>query len=147
MNLALFCKGKSKFDKYKFRTDRVLKDVLWHVLAIKRCTNETSARRRRGVRTKARKTSKKGMKQPTTPMEDVGMISDIGTLQNQVLNSIEGYGHIADNITEKDAKILFNEKVTTDLKKHQLNIEGKIIILEYARLCWTPQYYFRFCLK
>lgn len=80
-------------------------------------------------------------------MEDVGMISDIGTLQNQVLNSIEGYGHIADNITEKDAKILFNEKVTTDLKKHQLNIEGKIIILEYTRLCWTPQYYFRFCLK
>ena len=35
-------------DKYKFRTNRVFKDILWHILAVKRCNEHNwSGRKRR----------------------------------------------------------------------------------------------------
>merc|ERR1712130_822002 len=43
---AIGCKGEGKMSKYQFRTSRVLKDVLWHVLAVKRCTVEKPTKNR-----------------------------------------------------------------------------------------------------
>ena len=40
--------GTKKLDKYKFRTNRVFKDILWHILAVKRCNEHNwSGRKRR----------------------------------------------------------------------------------------------------
>lgn len=40
--------GSKKLDKYKFRTNRVFKDILWHILAVKRCNEHNwSGRKRR----------------------------------------------------------------------------------------------------
>ena len=30
-------KQGKKINKYKYRTDRVLKDILWHIIGVKRC--------------------------------------------------------------------------------------------------------------
>lgn len=45
---SLVCDNQSKkINKYKYRTDRVLKDILWHILAVKRCNENNWAGRRR----------------------------------------------------------------------------------------------------
>ena len=46
---ALSCdKAGRKLDKYTFRTNRVFKDILWHILAVKRCNEYNwSGRKRR----------------------------------------------------------------------------------------------------
>ena len=46
---ALSCdKAGRKLDKYQFRTNRVFKDILWHILAVKRCNEYNwSGRKRR----------------------------------------------------------------------------------------------------
>merc|ERR1711935_730598 len=48
-NRALSCdKAGRKLEKYQFRTNRVFKDVLWHILAVKRCNEYNwSGRKRR----------------------------------------------------------------------------------------------------
>merc|ERR1719436_1979768 len=45
---ALSCdKAGRKLDKYQFRTNRVFKDILWHILAVKRCNEYNWSGRRR----------------------------------------------------------------------------------------------------
>jgi len=135
------CKGVAKYEKYKYRTDRVLKDVLWHVLAIKRCTNEKTTRTRRGTRTRARKLAKKqraekqrklrkGPAEIAEPAEisesaETDFMHAISHIQHQVLQEIGRYEYEAEP-EDQEARTNFDQNIENDVNKYKISIEGKI---------------------